>query len=199
MKHTTKTFIQFFKSRYACLLLLPVTILSLVSCSRKMSESVHNEQAGFNGSFEYAENGMPANWLLYTARTTGSGDFDLVLDSIDPKDGTQSFKYVVRSCESKGGRFSPGMAQEAAVEPGIKYRVSFWVKNEGTEYSVKLSAVNAFGAEQGPVHRSSESTGEWTQHTYDYTIPASMNKLRFELNVLKPGVLSIDKVSVEKI
>lgn len=199
MKQTSNSFIHFLRSRYAFLLLLPVAILSLVSCSRKMSESVHNEQAGFNGSFEYAENGMPANWLLYTARTTGSGDFDMVLDTIDPKDGAQSFKYVVRSCEAKGGRFSPGMAQEAVVEPGIKYRVSFWVKNEGTEYTVRLSAVNAFGAEQGPVHQSSESNGQWTQYTYDYTIPASMNKLRFELNVLKPGVLWVDGVSIEKI
>jgi hypothetical protein len=179
-----------------CSLLL---ILALNGCSPKMSESVYNEQAGLNGSFEHTEQGTPVNWLLYTSKTTGSGSFETILDSIEPKDGKYSFTWNVMSCDGRGGRYSPGMAQEIAAETGKTYRVSFWVRNNGTNYIIKLNAVSAFNTAPGPLHQSNQNTAGWRLYSYDYTIPKGMEKLRFELNVLSPGTLSIDDIRIEKI
>lgn len=174
-------------------------ILALNSCSPKMSESVYNEAAGLNGSFEYASDGIPENWLLYTPKTTGSGNFEMALDSIDPKEGMYAFTYQVSSCDASGGRFSPGMAQELAVEQGKTYRISFWIRNSGTNYSIKLRAVNALHGADGPVHQSNQNTAGWQLYTYEYTIPEGMEKLRFELNVLSSGSFSVDDIRIEKI
>lgn len=174
-------------------------VLAFSNCSNKMSQSVRNESAGLNGNFEYSEQGKPVNWMFYTSETTGSGDFDIILDSINPKEGKHTLTYIVRSCDAKGGRFSPGMAQEIAVEPGKNYRISFWTQNNGTDHTIKVNAVNAFNQAAGVVHKPGPGTHGWQFYSYEYKIPEAMEKLRFELNILSPGTFSIDDIRIEKI
>ncbi|MBX9448834.1 MAG: hypothetical protein KL787_03585 [Taibaiella sp.] len=57
-----------------------------------MSVMIQDEAIGSNGSFEYSKNGLPINWQLYTAQTVPSGDFDIVLDTQEVKEGKQSLK-----------------------------------------------------------------------------------------------------------
>lgn len=178
--------------KHLSLLLFPL----LLACSPQLSESVHDETAGFNGSFESTENGLPANWLLYTARTAGSGDFDWTIDTVGPKAGRRSLACTVRSCNAAGGRFSPGIAQETEAQPGTAYRVSFWTKNNGTTYRVNIHAVSATSHATGILENVAAGSSEWQMHKYIYTMPAGMSRLRFELNVLQPGTFSIDDVRI---
>jgi hypothetical protein len=140
-----------------------------------------------NGSFEVTESGLPVNWLLYTPKTVPTGDFDLVIDTTEYKEGSQSLKFVVRECSRAGGRLSPGFAQEYEAAPGDTYRVSFWVKNDGSEFVVRIRGVSAMEGDDVTIVKSQEAIDTWQAFEYDYTIPEKMNALRFEMNILQPG------------
>ncbi len=182
----------------SCLLFTLASTPFLTGCMLQMSESVADPGLGLNGGFEHVKKDLPVNWLVYTPKTTGEGDFDLSYDRSDFKEGQQSLKYTVRNCSSKGGRFSPGIAQEIPVKPGEEYLVSFWIKNKGADYSVNISAVNAVHMSKGPQLRSSANTDEWQHISYHYTIPEEMERMRIEVNVLAAGTFWIDDVKVEK-
>jgi hypothetical protein len=47
--------------------------------------------------------------------------------------------------------------------------------------------------------RSQEAIDTWQRFEYDYTIPAKMNALRFEMNILQPGSFWIDDIRIERI
>lgn len=172
-------------------------IVLLGSCVR-MSESFKDQSAGINGGFEKVKDNLPVNWLVYTQNTVQQGDFDLVFDQVNPKEGKQSLHFVVRSCTSLGGWRSPGMTQEFPVKAGEEYQVSFWIKNKDTEFSVNITAVDAFRETKGPLLHAFEDVEEWKQYTYTYRIPEKMKRLRMEISILKPGEFWIDDVKIEK-
>ena len=62
-----------------------------------------------------------------------------------------------------------------------------------------MTSVNAFNASEGPQLRFSETIREWRKFEYRHTIPATMEKLRFELNLLKPGTFWLDDVRIDKV
>jgi hypothetical protein len=175
-----------------------LTAVCLTSCTQ-MSESAMNESAGFNGGFEITENGLPVNWLVYTKKTAGSGDFDIITDTTDFTEGKQSLKFQVRSCADKGDRFSPGIAHEMEAIAGETYKVSFLLKNSGCKYYYKIKGVSLKSGADEPMLISSEKTEGWKLIANQYTIPAEMNRLRFELNVISPGSFWIDDVKIEKV
>src|SRR5712692_3845801 len=112
-----------------------------------MSETFVDKAAGMNGSFEVTKSGLPVNWHFYTKKTVPSGDFDILIDTKEFKDGKQSLKFAVRACSGTGGRLSPGFSQEFEAKPGETYKVSFWVKNDGSEFIVRVGGVSAFKGE----------------------------------------------------
>ena len=162
------------------------------------SETVVDKAAGVNGSFEVTKSGLPVNWLVYTPKTVPSGDFDIVIDTKEFKEGKQSLKFVVRKCSDKGGRLSPGFCQEFSAKPGETYRVSFWVKNDGAEFIAKVGGVSATTGEYSTIVKSKEAIGTWRQFSTKYTIPKGMKALRFELNILQPGTFWIDDLKLDK-
>jgi len=172
--------------------------LSFISCMREMSESSMDPIVDYNGSFEEIKESLPINWLVYTSKTAGAGDFSITADTSTYADGNQSLKFLVNNCSPLGGWRSPGIAQEIPVTAGDTYHLSFFLKNEGTAFSVKISSVTAFEGVEGPSFQSSESINEWKKYEYVYQIPANMKRLRFEVNVLSEGVFWIDKVEIEK-
>ena len=172
-------------------------IVLLGSCVR-MSESFNDQRAGINGGFEKVKDNLPVNWLVYTQNTVQQGDFDLMFDQVNPKEGKQSLHFVVRSCTSLGGWRSPGMTQEFPVKAGEEYQVSFWIKNKDTEFSVNITAVDALRETKGPLLHALEDVEEWKQYTYTYRIPEKMKRLRMEISILKPGEFWIDDVKIEK-
>ena len=171
----------------------------LLAACTKMSETVENESAGLNGDFEITESGMPVNWIFYTPKTVPDSDFDLVIDREEFKSGKQSLKFVVRECSTTGGRLSPGFTREVAAEPGATYRVSFWAKNHGSELRFILGGVSAWEGKYGEEARISEPIEEWKRMEYEFRMPEDYERLRLELNVLKPGTFWIDDLNVEKV
>ena len=118
------------------------------------------------------------------------------LDKSEFKDGQQSLKFVVNTCSSVGGVASPGFAQEIAVAPGSKHKVSFWVKNNGSTFSVKTGAVGAKTGAVKTVLHTNEQIDYWTQFEYNVSIPEGYKALRFELSILKPGTFWVDDIKI---
>ena len=170
----------------------------LGGCS-KMSETVRDEAAGLNGSFEVTQAGLPVNWLLYTPATVPTGDYELIVDTAEYKVGKQSLKFLVRACAPTGGWHSPGLAQEVEAAPGQTYKASFWVRNEGAAFRVRLGGVKPFEGQMETVVASGDTIEPWQYFEYEYTMPQGFDRLRFELNILQPGAFWIDGIEIEEI
>lgn len=166
---------------------------------KPMSETVPDPAAGMNGSFEVTKSGLPVNWSFYTPRTVPAGDFDIMMDNTDFKDGKQSLKFVVRKCEETGGRLSPGFFKEFPdTKPGETYQISFWAKNAGSEFVFQARGVSPSGGEPGVIIRSKETIDEWRRFECIHTIPPKM-RLRLELNVVQPGTFWIDDIQMVRV
>lgn len=176
-----------------------ILILSFSGCFTEMSEQVKDEDAGMNGSFEVTESGMPVNWLLYTSKTVPDGDFDIIIDTTEYQDGKQSLKFLVRECSPTGGWHSPGFSQQFDANPGEIYNVSFWVRNEGSEFSLKVGGVSAFEGEYETIVKSKETFESWQFYETNYTIPEKMESLRIEVNILQAGTFWIDDIKIDRI
>eukprot|EP00825_Cyclidium_porcatum_P028628 TRINITY_DN30830_c0_g1_i1.p1 TRINITY_DN30830_c0_g1~~TRINITY_DN30830_c0_g1_i1.p1 ORF type:complete len:150 (+),score=9.73 TRINITY_DN30830_c0_g1_i1:43-492(+) len=127
--------------------------------------------------------------FFYTKNTCKSGDFEIITDTTDYKEGKQSIKFQIRSCSDKGDRFSPGLANEIEVKSGETYKISFWFKNSGCKFYYKIRGVSAKNGDEVPMQIISKITNDWKLIESTYTIPEQMNRLRFELNVLSPCTL----------
>ncbi|MBL7902012.1 MAG: hypothetical protein JNK73_08460 [Bacteroidia bacterium] len=181
------------------LLLFASSLLLLVSCMKEMSESISDESAGLNGGFEKTKNNLPLNWLVYTQKTTGYGDFSILIDSIKAAEGKRCLHFAVKDCSNTGGRFSPGISTEIKAQAGNTFKITCKIKNTGSAFCIRLSGVNAFEASAGPELRSSESIPEWREIELKYTLAKEMEKLRLEVNVLSAGDFWIDDLKVEKV
>lgn len=176
------------------------SILILGSCNQ-MSKQIKDKTAGINGGFEVAKNGMPVNWLMYTPNTVKDADFKIVLDNKVYKEGRQSLRFDVVKCSSIGGRFSPGLTNEF-VESGKfegegSYKLSFWVKNDGSTFKISAGGVSATKGNMKVLIDEDEQISDWKHLEYQIDIPKD-NWLRLELNVLKPGTFWIDDIQIEK-
>ena len=179
-------------------LLITMSLMVLLSACKPMSETVYDSEAGLNGSFEITKTGLPVNWLLYTPATVENSDFDLIIDSSESKDGKQSLKFLVRECSVVGERLSPGFCKEYEAIPGESYTVGFWVKNDGSEFYVKIGGVSAFDGHYETIVRSREQIDSWKYFNFEYQMPqeAKFNRLRFAMNVLSKGSFWIDDIRI---
>ena len=173
-----------------------VFAVSLLCGCNKMSESVLDESAGMNGGFEITRSGLPVNWLVYTPKTIPTGDYNLIIDTVEYQAGKQSLKFVVRECSPDGGWRSPGFSKEYKATPGMTYTVGFWVKNDGAEFLAKIGGVTATRGQHQTIVRTRESIITWKHYEHEYTMPPEFDRLRFELNVLRPGIFWIDEVTI---
>jgi len=165
----------------------------------KMSEYYFDEKAGLNGSFEAVVNGIPVNWIVYSPNTIPEGNYDLIIDTMDCKEGKQSLKFLVRKCSSIGGWYSPGMCMEYDARPDELYKISFWIKNDSAGFIAKIGGVGPSTGESEAIMKSNDSFNEWKIVEYKYVLPSKMNSLRFELNILKPGIFWIDNFNIEMV
>ena len=169
---------------------------TLMSGCVKMHVSVPDETAGINGGFEVVKSGLPVNWLLYAPTTVPQGDYDLVIDTVQFRGGKQSLKFDVRQCSDDGGWHSPGFSREFKATPGTTYTVGFWVKNDGAEFVAKVGGVSQTYGRYETIVRSRDSIPTWKYYEHTYTVPQGFGKLRFEVNVLRPGTFWIDEVTI---
>lgn len=179
---------------HTTIFLLP--ILLLLSTCQSMSETTIIPSAGLNGSFEVVEKGLPVNWLFYTSKTVKEGNFTIISDESDKKEGLRSVTFQVTTCSSEGGRFSPGMATEIEVKEKSVYILSFWVKNQQSKFKVIAGGVTPFTKETKVLIESGDSFTEWKQFLYEVPISENFNRFRVEVSVLSPGTFSIDDVRI---
>ena len=187
-------------SRTARFVTLVALFTSNVLCGcNKFSESILDESAGMNGGFEITESGLPVNWFVYTPETIPTGEYDLIIDTVEYWSGQQSLKFVVRECSPRGGWHSPGFCQQYEATPGMTYTVGFWVKNDGAEFLAKIGGVSPSEGQYETIVRSSETIATWRHYEKEYTMPPEFDSIRFELNILRPGTFWIDEVTISGI
>lgn len=167
-------------------------------CSQ-MSETINDETAGMNGSFEIVESGLPVNWLLYTPNTVKEGDFKIIIDKEQFKEGQQSLKFIVNECSSDGGLYSPGFAQELDATPGGQYKLSFWIKNNGCEFSVSAGGIAPMTADMKSLLQTSEQIDDWELFEYNIDIAEEFESLRMEVSITQSGTFWIDDVRLEEL
>ena len=95
-----------------------IAVILLSTACTKMSESITDDSVGLNGSFEYVKSGLPVNWLIYSSKTIPSGNYELIIDTTEYKDGKQSLHFMVNECSSTGGWHSPGFCNEFDAAKG---------------------------------------------------------------------------------
>ena len=169
---------------------------SLLGGCNKTSESVLDEAAGMNGGFEIVRSGLPVNWNVYTPKTLPTGDYDLIIDTAEYQAGKRSLKFVVRKCSPEGGWHSPGLSREYDATPGTSYVVGFWAKNDGAVFLARIGGVTATDGRYDTIVRSSETLATWKHYEHQYTMPQGFKRIRFELNILRPGTFWIDEVTI---
>lgn len=198
-------------------LFLLAAIFTLNSCflfaGNSFSEWEKDKKAGYNLSFENSKNGLAQNWYFKTqkvinnlSRSGNVVDFDFIIDTLDAKEGKQSLKYVVRRCEAdkehmKRYAYYPGFFNEIEAKPGATYSIKIWVKNSGSQFEIRTSAVKAMGGKPCPdqVFKGIDNYNEWTPITLQQTICEDMKYLRIEVDVKSEGVFQIDAISITKL
>lgn len=178
-------------------IILQILIGVLSSCS-PMSEISEDKDAGFNGGFEKAKKGLPVNWQVYTAKTAGSGDFSIKTDTSEPIEGKHSLKFEIKSCSSLGGRFSPGIAQEIPVTPGL-YTVSCYLKSSGVIFRINAGGITTTGGDIKQLLLQTESIPAWKKFEFPLDISSQYNTMRIELSALSAGTLHVDDIHIEPV
>ena len=174
----------------------------IISGCRQFSKHEADKSAGLNGSFEVSKNDLPVNWVMYTPKTVPDADFEIVLDKNVYKEGKQSLKFDVKKCTSAGGWGSPGFTNEF-FEAGKfvgenRYKLSFWVKNEGSTFKISAGGVSAMKGNMTTLIQEKKQISDWELLEYQINVPKD-RWLRMELNILQPGTFWIDDIKIEKI
>ena len=150
-----------------------------------------------NGGFEYAESGLPVNWIVYSPSTIPTGNYELSFDKVDFREGKQAMKFNVDECSPAGGRYSPGITQEYPAKPGMSYKISYWIKNEGCDFVVSAGGVAAKTSQLTTIDSSQEITSKWKFVKHELSVPRQFSRIRFELSIRSSGILWIDDVRIE--
>ena len=177
--------------------LIILSILMMLGSCNQMSEEIKDESAGMNGGFEVSKNGLPVNWPMYTPNTVPDADFNIVLDKEVFKEGKQSLRFDVDKCSSIGGWKSPGFTNEFFESGEGRYKLSFWIKNDGTKFKIDAGGVEAMKGNMTTLIEEKEQISDWKLLEYQIDIPKD-RWLRMELNILQPGTFWIDDIQIEK-
>jgi hypothetical protein len=182
-------------------LTLMLGLLALAGCMQ-MSELESDKSAGVNGGFEVTKNGLPVNWLMYTPNTVRDGEFDIIIDNSDFKEGIQSLRFDVVNCSSTGGWHSPGFTNEffdsGRFEGEGTYKLGFWIKNDGTKFRVEAGGVSPYKGGMKVLIESVDQIEDWKYLEYKINVLKERH-LRMELNILTSGTLWIDDIQIVKI
>ena len=180
---------------------LTLALLVLTGCMQ-MSEKETDKSAGLNGGFEISKNDLPVNWLMYSPNTVPNADFEIGLDKTIFKEGVKSLRYDVINCSSTGGWHSPGFTNEfnesGQFEGEGIYKLSFWIKNDGSKYRINAGGVTPMEGDMKKLIESDQSLEDWKYLEYEISVQKDWH-LRMELNILQPGTFWIDDIQIVKI
>jgi hypothetical protein len=179
--------------------LVPVLLLffcCLTACLE--TKSPKDPLAGPNLGFEFTADGLPANWIFFQPNQF---DCSISLDSTAPREGKQSLRFDIRSSPQNGRMNFTGFTKEfpELTKGGGHYRLSFWIKNSGTQYRIYAGGVKAKeSGSKSVVIEDSASFSEWKKMVIETDIPKDM-WLRFEIRLKGKGTFQLDQVEIEKI
>lgn len=152
-----------------------------------------------NLGFEYWNNNLPSNWIIYSPKTVTEVDFKIIDDTLTAFEGKHALRFEVKSYSKGTGNLSPGISNEFKNFYGkASYKVSCRIKNQNTNYKIILSSVDALNCHEKKVICTSSTDQDWKLIEFEINVEKN-DWLRFELNVLSPGNFSIDDLKVEKI
>ena len=160
-----------------------------------------DETIGLNGSFEIIDSGYPVNWKFH-GPPIKKGDAKVLLDTRIVKDGKHSLKIVahhVRTTDRIWKR--PGFKTTIPVESGKKYRLSFFLRNNGCKFYVGWICGIGWKKETRSkyVVRSKESFDEWRFFQDTLTISELEDRINLNFVITEPGTLWVDDVRVEEV
>ena len=180
------------------LFVISLLLLNLMTACKQFSEEIRDPEAGMNGGFEISKNGLPVNWLMYTPKTVPDSKFEIVLDTREFKEGKQSLRFDVQDCTSMGGWGSPGFTNQYDADQESTYDLSFWIKNDGSEFRIMAGGVSAMNGDMKTLLQTREQIDDWTRYAYEIPIAKEYDQLRIELNILQPGKFWIDDIKIKK-
>jgi hypothetical protein len=185
------------KIKYCSILFLLIPLLT--GCIKPFLVEI-DPSAGFNGGFEKTKHGLPLNWHIYTPEEFEKS-YKLIFDTKDVKEGKQSLKFEIQKTDTlkfQKELIAPGMFGCIDAEIGKKYKVSFWIKNQGSEFNIKIGN-QFFMIFSENILKTNEDFTDWTYFEYEYTVPESNPSIYFGLNFLSPGTFWIDDVRLVKL
>jgi hypothetical protein len=185
------------KINYRCILFLLIPLFT--GCFNPIIVE-RDPSAGFNGSFEKTKHGLPFNWHFYTSEEFEKS-YQVILETESVKEGKQSLRFEILSIDTltlHEKMLAPGMFGLIDAEIGDKYKVSFWIKNQGSKFNIHVGN-QFFAVFAETMLETDENFKDWTFFEYEYIIPESNASICFGLNFLSPGVFWIDDVRINKL
>jgi len=162
--------------------------------------------AGLNGSFEIAEAGYPVNWTI-SGLPIQRGEATVSLDDEVAHDGRQSLRVEVGSTHPSNRVFfqvwsKPSFSARTVVQPGKRYRISFWYRNEGSGLHVRWVTTSGdyyVHYRHRDVLETAEVVGEWQQVEDTIDVEGDEYLLELIFVATEPGVFWCDEVVVAEV
>lgn len=127
-----------------------------------------------NGDFESSipsYDGVRFNWSINRV----DGKIDAGIDTSTQRNGKRSLRFSVRGYARQA--FNT-LQQSAAVMPGSRYRLSFWVRTENLR-SGSMPFIEVRNAKDDSINMSSPpfatGTSDWTQMNIEFAVAADMD------------------------
>ena len=79
-----------------------------------------------------------------------------------------------------------------------RYKLSFWVKNNGTKFNVTAGGISTKEGDMKTLIEGNQQIDDWKLFEYEIDVLKD-SWLRMQLNLLEPGIFWIDDIKIEKI
>ncbi|NOZ46233.1 MAG: hypothetical protein GXO79_05565 [Chlorobi bacterium] len=182
--------------------IVTVILVLFSNCTNKFIDNNMDDSKGFNGSFEIINNGYPVNWLIFKPAIQ-KGNVNFIIDTIDAKQGKNCILLDAKKVSGSSKAWKkPGMENQFKIKPGVKYKLSLWLKNENSSFYV--SWITATKDKKRHLRSKKFIETEISFSTWYYfkeIIEPAENEELLLLDIVmdKPGKLWIDDVNFEEL
>lgn len=184
-----------------------LAMLALLAACASPRYIIHSRPAtSWNGSFEIVESGYPVNWSFSQAPIE-QRDMSVVLDREVVHEGQQSLRVEVLRAVAGPEVFEqvwakPSFSTRATIEPGSRYRLSFWLRNAGAKVHVRWVATSKDYQRHfrfRDMLETSLASADWTRVEDEITAKEGEQLLELIFVVSEPGLFWCDDVRVQEV
>lgn len=180
-----------------CATYLSLNFFFILSGCKPLSEGIKGDDNKMNGGFEIVKNNLPVNWYFMSPKIIQSGDFNIIIDTTEFKEGKQSLKFLIREYPTDSR--SPGFFAGFNAIGGETYKISFWLKNESSSLKISTVSNEYLKSRLG----KSDTTivvdfdvPDWKYYEYYFKTPPEVNNIYFEVKIYKPGSVWFDDIQI---